>query len=298
MFFRMVVPIPAVLVLGWTVSSAWAAADAAPESQPWRVVEPASTSPYANDAERRGDMGCTRAITLGLFENVVSFNDGQGFDADLVQPLANASGCVLRIVVLPRSKIWAGLRSGEVQIATMSASTPERRRIAYFIPYGRWRNVIVARGGLGLETTEAIEAWMDAPGFRLGITEGLHYGPLLDGKVRQLRLAGKVREYPIAVDSLAGLRAGEVTAMIEPIVHAYLGLDPATREAFTPYPALQLPSFPVGLAFSHVRFTPANMANWQRVMEGLILSGVWRRIVQPYMPPQALADFLDLPPDR
>ncbi|MFG1396191.1 substrate-binding periplasmic protein [Roseixanthobacter pseudopolyaromaticivorans] len=243
-------------------------------------------------------MGCETPITLGLFENVVSFKDGKGFDADMVQPLADASGCTFNVRVLTRDQIWRDLRTGRVDVATMGASTPERRRIAFFIPYGRWRNVLVARAGLPLDSGEALEAWMEEPTFRLGITEGLHYGPVLDGKIRQLRRAGKVLAFPDSVASFAALRRGEVSAMIEPIVHAYLHLDAATRAQFAPYPALQLPAFPIGLVFARHRFSPANMASWQRVMEGLVLSGTWRDIVRPYMPPATLDDFLGLTSER
>ncbi|MDP1357576.1 transporter substrate-binding domain-containing protein, partial [Klebsiella pneumoniae] len=70
---------------------------------------------------------------------------GQGVDKDLVDALAQRSGCKLSTVVDSRARIWDQLARGTLEITTSGVATPERERIAEFWPYFRSRNRAVVR---------------------------------------------------------------------------------------------------------------------------------------------------------
>jgi len=238
-------------------------------------------------------LGCETPIRLAFYRNPLVYHDGGGIDQDVVAELARRTGCQFELSVMPRAEIWKALESGELDMATSGISTPERRAIAYFIPYLYLRNKLILPDYLGDEL-KSLEDFHDMPGARIGVIAGYRHGAYIDTLLRMLRSEGRVREYSDDTARFSALLHGEVEAVIGHEMNLRSAvIDRQQRSHFRVIDVMPGPAIGLGLVLGRKHFTPAQSAQWQREIDAMWVDGGLLKIMSQNAPQPLAAEFLD-----
>jgi polar amino acid transport system substrate-binding protein len=222
------------------------------------------------------DYGCNRPLHVGVIEFGSMYHDGKGVDVDLLRELAKRTGCQFDVKVTTRAKLWPALEAGELDLATNSISTPDRVKLARFVTYFGFKNMMVMPAE-DVGTTFSLPALVEKAGWRLGLVQGFRYGNYYDYHLKMLLGDNRVVFYDTQLALFDGLRHGEVEAILAPSIHYFFYLSPEEREHFTLVNASPAPPTPSGLAFSRAQFNAAQIDNWLRVLEGMRLDQTLHR---------------------
>lgn len=236
--------------------------------------------------------GCEQPISVAYTRNVVFFHDDVGIDPDLIAELSRRTGCQFTASVRPRDEVWRMLESGDLQMGTSGVATPQRRTYTYLLPYLYMRNKLIVRDDLG--EINSLDAFHDMPGARIGVIAGYRHGAFIDGMLRILRAEGRVVEYKDDTTRFSALLNGDVEAVIGHEMNlAGSVADRRQRERFHVVDVMPGPATPHNLMLSRKRFTPAQSAEWLRLMETLWLDGTLARIMRRNASPQVAEGLLD-----
>lgn len=254
------------------------------------VLAPAAWLCAAAMAEDR--YGCEQPITVAYTRNVVFFHDDVGIDPDLIAELGKRTGCQFETSIRARDEIWSQLQSGGLQMGTSGVATPQRRTYTYLLPYLYLRNKLIVRDDLG--ETDSLEAFHDMPGARIGVIAGYRHGAFIDGMLRILRAEGRVVEYTDDATRFSALLNGDVEGVIGHEMNLEGAVsDRRQRQRFHVVDVIPGPATPHNLMLSRKRFTPAQSAEWLRLMEALWLDGTLARIMRKNAPPPVAEGLLD-----
>ncbi|MCG8911387.1 transporter substrate-binding domain-containing protein [Pseudomonas sp. DP-17] len=254
------------------------------------VLAPAAWLCAAAMAEDR--YGCEQPITVAYTRNVVFFHDDVGIDPDLIAELGKRTGCQFETSIRARDEIWSQLQSGGLQMGTSGVATPQRRTYTYLLPYLYLRNKLIVRDDLG--ETDSLEAFHDMPGARIGVIAGYRHGAFIDGMLRILRAEGRVVEYTDDATRFSALLNGDVEGVIGHEMNLEGAVsDRRQRQRFHVVDVTPGPATPHNLMLSRKRFTPAQSAEWLRLMETLWLDGTLARIMRKNAPPPVAEGLLD-----
>lgn len=237
--------------------------------------------------------GCATPVRLALSPNPAFHRDGKGLDADIVAELARRSGCSFELSARTGAQVWEGVQAGEVDMVSNIATTAERRRLTYFVPYLYVRERLIVPLDLGSDV-HSLDEFLALPGTRIGVVAGYRHGPYLDGMLRIFGSTGRLREYPDERASVSALANGEVDGLIG---HA-LGLgsllrDPSLHRRFRAIDMARGPGVARGLMLARARFTAAQSAQWLRLFEDMRMDGTLARIYLGNAPLDVAVALLD-----
>ncbi|MBI2256705.1 MAG: transporter substrate-binding domain-containing protein [Proteobacteria bacterium] len=228
------------------------------------------------------DYGCDRPLHAGVIEFGFMYHAGEGVDIDLLNELAKRTGCQFEIKVATRAELWPAVEAGEIDFATNSISTPDRTKLARFVTYFGFKNMMVMPSDQ-VGTTFSLAALVERPDWRIGLVHGFRYGNYYDYNLKSLAGDNRVVFYRTQEDLFNGLKAGEVEAILAPSIHYFFYLAAAEREHFTLVNASPAPATPSGLAFSRTKFSAAQVDNWMRVLESMRLDRTLHRLIGRHM---------------
>jgi polar amino acid transport system substrate-binding protein len=246
-------------------------------------VPPAANVLSANSDR---DYGCGRALHVGVVEFGPMYHDGKGVDIDLLGELAKRTGCQFDIQVTTRAKLWPAIEAGELDLATNSISTPDRAKLARFVTYFGFKNMMVMPSE-DVGTTFSLPALVEKAGWRLGLVQGFRYGNYYDYHLKMLLGDNRVLFYETQLALFDALRRGEVEAILVPSIHYFFYLSQDERAHFTLVNASPAPPTPSGLAFSRAQFSAAQVDNWLRVLEAMRLDQTLHRFASRHIPAAA-----------
>lgn len=237
--------------------------------------------------------GCEAPIRVAFTRNLVFFHDDGGIDPDLIAELERRTGCRFETSVRPRDEIWRKLESGELDMGTSGVATPRRRAFTYLLPYVYLRNKLIVPLELGSDM-KSLDDFHDMPGARIGVIAGYRHGPFIDAMLRILRGEGRVMEFRDDTVRFTALLNGDVEGVIGHELNLEGAItDRRQRARFRVVNVMSGPATPHNLMLSRKRFTPAQSAEWLRLMETLWLDGSLLRIVQRNTSPVLAAELLD-----
>jgi len=207
----------------------------------------------------------------------------RGIIPDLIQELQSRSGCALLLVSMPRARALLEFERGEVDIITSVLQTPERDRIARFLPYGYTKHDLL----IAPDVAEGITSLADVvrrPELTLGVVRGIRTNSRIDAQVEQLLVIRRA-EYSADYTSLsAKLSARRVQAAMMPnALHIKLRRDgqipPDTVIVDVPEARPQ----PLGLYLHRGTVTAAMATQMARPLSAMVQDGWVRRTYVRYL---------------
>ncbi len=244
---------------------------------------------WADDAARR--YGCEQPIRLAWLENLLVYQDGKGFDPDLVSELERRSGCQVEAVTMSRAEAWQAMADGRIDLLTNVIPSAERLRMGYFIPTLYYRNKVIIRADIGQEV-ESFDELLHRSELLFGAVRGIQTGAFYDAGLRLLRQQGQVRDYRGEGERFAALLNGEVGAVVAHEVSLERRVPESRRLEFLVLDLSPAPSIQVGLLFSRARFSAADAGEWLRMLETMRLDGTLSALVVTHMPTHLTDEFL------
>lgn len=241
---------------------------------------------------------CSRPLRVALFEYGVLYRSAlrDGADSRLLALLQKRTGCHLDIVVLPRTRVWAEMKAGTLDMATAVIATPERESYAYILPYLQTRNVVLVNKGTADRARSAQE--LEHAGLRMGAVRGFRHEPSYDALLDTLRPRKLVLEAADVQENLRFLQRGMVDAVIsQPIVYrAYLGEAQLRNTIVIRDWAPPQETSVGGLMLSRTAFTEAQAKRWDKLLEAVQKDGSQIKTFLPYMTATEARDLVYIGP--
>ena len=237
---------------------------------------------------------CTRPLRVALFEYGVLYRSAthDGADSHFLALLQQRTGCQFDIVVLPRSRVWAEMKAGTLDIATAVIATPERESYAYVLPYLQTRNVVLINKGFAGRASSLSE--LAQSGLRMGAVRGFRHEPAYDALLDTLRQRNQVLEASDVQENLRFLQRGMVDAVVsQPMVYrAYLSEAQLRNTIVMRDWAPAQEASVGGLMLSHTTFTVAQAKRWDKLIDTLQKDGSQIKTLLPFMSATEARDFV------
>ncbi|XLZ68968.1 transporter substrate-binding domain-containing protein [Massilia sp. SR12] len=230
---------------------------------------------------------CPAALQAGASDlGLASFReDGQvqGAANDVLRELARRTGCPLTIAWYPRARLWAEYASGHINLTGSSARTPERDRLAHFVPYVTTRfDLVLARRVPGQYKTLA--EFVERSDARLNLVRGIFYTPGVEAQVARLRAQGRVEmvnDFDVAFRKMASERTEATLAPM--IIYARYLRSNRLQERVTVQPVPESAQLLAGAYFSRQGMTPAAHKVFADTLLGMVADGTVARIYGKYV---------------
>jgi polar amino acid transport system substrate-binding protein len=164
--------------------------------------------------------GACGPYQVALYEHGILYSRGAdgvyvGIDKDVIDTLAQRTGCTLQTALDSRVRIWAALEEGRLDMSVSGIATPQREAFAQFVPYFRTRNNVILRHDIA-QRAQTPEAFIAQPDLRVAVVKSFKHGAQYDAWVDTLRSLGRVEEVADNTATFRLLKIGRV--------HATLGL--------------------------------------------------------------------------
>ncbi|WP_326536208.1 substrate-binding periplasmic protein [Pseudorhodoferax sp.] len=128
---------------------------------------------------------------LGLLHYRDASGMARGIDVDLIEALAERSGCRFETTLESRVRIWAQMAEGRLDITVSGIPTPEREQFAEFVPYFVTRNLLVVRRDLPPQARSP-EGFLAQASLSVGVVKSFKHGAVYDAWLERLRAGGRV----------------------------------------------------------------------------------------------------------
>ncbi|WP_374377772.1 substrate-binding periplasmic protein [Dongia sp.] len=217
---------------------------------------------------------------------------GQGVDADVLKELARRSGCSFEIAEVPRIDIWPGIEDGRIDLATSQISTPQRAKLAHFVTYFGFKNMMVVPAAKGASPAD-FPTFVARKSAKLGLVRGYRYGNFYDYHLKSLLGDARVIEFATHQDLYAALEQGRVQAILAASMTYYYFLKSTQREKFKLVDASPAPPTPSGVALSRRTFSGAQADNWLRLIEEMRIDGTMHRLAAGHIAAEALPQLAE-----
>nr|WP_298686542.1 transporter substrate-binding domain-containing protein [uncultured Dongia sp.] len=252
----------------------------------------ASGEAMAQGQDPARDFGCAKPIRVAVMEFGSMYHDGAGVDADIIGELMWRSGCVFDIRLVQRADLWPAIEAGTIDMATSSIATPGREKLARFVTYFGFKNMLIMPSA-EVGTTFSLDALVAKPAWRIGLVRGFRYGNYYDYHLKVLLGENRVVELATQADLFEALRTGTVEAILAPSIHYFFYLTAEERAAFTLVNASPAPPTPSGLALARATFNAAQVDNWLRLIEGMRLDQTLHRLAARHISKAAAATMIE-----
>lgn len=227
---------------------------------------------------------CSRPLSLGLHEHglLYSSQTGEGIDKDMVDELAQRSGCRVVTTLLPRSRIWQLIESGAMDFSLSGITNESRERFAAFAWYFSNKYYLLVHKDAGVSR---IPDFLANPALKLGAIRSFRYSPSANRFVDDLEAQRRV-SYASTLEPLYQvlMDRGVQAMIIEPF-------DYPTLESARIREQTQIVEFddaPVlhGLIMSKKALSPAQQAAWRALVDEMRRDGTVQRIFEKYFKPE------------
>jgi polar amino acid transport system substrate-binding protein len=236
-----------------------------------------------------------KPIRLAFYEfGYFYFDKNRGIDVDVVNELMRRTGCKFDTQVMTRARIWADLASGELDMSVSGIRNPERDKFAGFANYLSMKNYALVQKNAASRVRRA-EEFVELKGLQFGVVRAFKHGEKQDQWLDKLRQEQRVQESPDVETVFRKLKEQRVDAMFsQPPVYrrnmAVLGMQNEVMvQDWTPGEK----GVPHGLILSKRRFSQADVARWQALLNEMRADGTLNGIFAQYLPPDEAGKMLD-----
>jgi polar amino acid transport system substrate-binding protein len=208
---------------------------------------------------------------------------GSGIDKDLVEALAQRSGCAIQTDVDSWVRIWAALRAGSLDLVSSVIPSPEREELGEILPYLRARNVLLVRRSEAARLNN-LEAFGRVPQARIVVVKGFLHGAPFDNWLVGLRAQGRVSEVGDYETALRVFAAGRAEALIS----STLALRDVGRafpdgQGFSLVPGASTEPVAAGLLLSKQTLSDDDRARLRNALAALLRDGTVYDILKRHL---------------
>jgi polar amino acid transport system substrate-binding protein len=225
---------------------------------------------------------CTRPLSLGLHEHglLYSSQTGEGIDKDIAEELIRRSGCRIKLIVMPRARIWQLLESGTLDFSLSAVANETRDRFAAFAWYMSNKYYLLVRRDANVH---AVEDFRRRGTLKIGVIRSFRYGPLANRFVDQLDDEQRVT-YATGFDPLFQILLENRIqgVIIEPV--DYPAIEGSALRTLTAILDFDDPPLLHGLVMSRKSLAPEQQQAWRQLMIAMRADGTVRRIFEKYFP--------------
>ncbi|PXX42770.1 substrate-binding periplasmic protein [Aquitalea magnusonii] len=223
---------------------------------------------------------CSRSYTLALHEHGLLYNASSrsGIDKDVADELIRRSGCHVEISLLPRSRIWKLLETGNLDFSLSGITNEERERFAAFAWYFADKYSLIVRKDAAVQNLADFQTRSD---LKLGGILSFRYSDtinqLVDALDHQGRLIGSY-DYDTLYQNL---RQGRTQAIIiEPF--DYSDLDKYQVSKLVHIMETNDQPTPHGLIMSRKTIAPEQQERWREIINSMRRDGSMLKIFRKY----------------
>ena len=230
--------------------------------------------------------GCTRPIVVAaspIGRSVMIAPSGQvsGVTRDLLDQVAQATGCQFDYQVMPRARAFVLFNAGDIDIIPSVTRSAARDAVGTFVKTHAVRPMLISLRKRKLAVRTIAE--LLAADIRFDVVRGWEYGPSYAALLDQAQQLGRVqfaRDPEIIARKLA---AGRMDAALLPpstFVEAAEQLDLSARLEFSELGGIEPVEGGIYLARNHLPAADANRI--QQSIEALVIQGEFERLQRHY----------------
>lgn len=245
------------------------------------LLLPALLAGSALAAERPS---CKRSYTLAYHDHGMLYSklSDRGIDRDVAVELIRRSGCQVQVSVMPRSRIWQWIESGELDFSMSGISNESRDKFAGFAWYLYNKYYFLARSSAGARNLAEFEA---DPRLTLGLIRSFRYSKTANELVDRLSAQRRTIEVADHAQLLSMMKLDRIQGMIiEPF--NYGQLDARALKAMTRIVEIGDPPVLHGLIMSKKSLPEAEQQKWRALIDEMRQDGTMLKILQKYFEPE------------
>jgi polar amino acid transport system substrate-binding protein len=232
---------------------------------------------------------CSRTFTLAYHDHGILYSAAtdSGIDKEVAVEMIKRSGCKFEASMMPRSRIWLFIESGELDFSMSGITSEARGKFAGFAWYLYNRYYLLARKDAGVNSLSEFENNRD---LEIGAIRSFRYSPNANHFVDKLTAQKRIIEVPDHKQLLNMIKLNRIQGMIiEPFNYSQVDrheLEKITRIIDTgDAPVLH------GLIMSKKSLPEAEQEKWRAIIDGMRRDGTLLRIMRKYFTPE-MAKFM------
>lgn len=226
---------------------------------------------------------CSRTLTLAYHDHgmLYSRETDQGIDKDVALEMIRRSGCPVEISVMPRSRIWAWIESGQLDFSMSGITNDARDKYADFAWYLYNKYYFLVRKDAGINSLTEFE---NKPALDIGTIRSFRYSKNANLLVDRLTAQKRVTEVPDHAQLLNMIKLNRIQGMIiEPF--NYTQLDSKSLQKITH--VIDTGDDPVlhGVIMSKKSLSESERKKWRGIIDDMHKDGTILKILQKYFDP-------------
>ncbi len=235
---------------------------------------------------------CSRTLTLAYHDHgmLYSTNLDQGIDKDVAVEMIRRSGCKVEISVMPRSRIWLWIESGQLDFSMSGITNPQRDQFAGFAWYLYNKYYFLVRNDSQVKSLAEFEK---NPRLEMGAIRSFRYSKNANELVDRLTAQHRVTEVPNHAQLLGMIQLNRIQGMIiEPF--NYTQVDSHALQKITHVIETGDPPVLHGLIMSKKSLSATEQARWRAIIDDMRKDGTMLKILKKYFDTkmaEAMANF-------
>ncbi len=223
---------------------------------------------------------CSRPLTLAYHDHGMLYSTklDQGIDRDVAMEMIRRSGCKVETSVMPRSRIWLWIESGQLDFSMSGITNAERDKFADFSWYLYNKYYFLVRQDSKAQTLDEFEK---NPKLEIGAIRSFRYSKNANLLVDRLTAQKRAIEVPNHAQLLNMIKLNRIQGMIiEPFNYTQVdnqALQDITRIIDTgDAPVLH------GLIMSKKSLPEVERKKWASIIDGMHRDGTIQKILRKY----------------
>lgn len=205
----------------------------------------------------------------------------RGLDIEIIGMLAADIGCGVTFTRGNWIDLLQKIREAQLDVLLAASSTPEREVYAWFSrPYRSESFVVLSRANDARVQNQSLEALAGA--FKIGITEGYYYGPVVSDLIYGEATQGAFVAAPVAELNYMRLVQNEVDALLDDPIVATAILRRKGLTAQVVHQSQPINSSPVSLMLSKSRISAAQLEKLNAALAARQADGSLDQLIAKY----------------
>jgi polar amino acid transport system substrate-binding protein len=223
---------------------------------------------------------CSRTFTLAYHDHgmLYSKQKDEGIDKDVALEMIRRSGCKFEVSVMPRSRIWLWIESGQLDFSMSGISNEAREKFASFGWYLYNKYYFLVRKDANVRNLAEFEG---NPKLQIGAIRSFRYSKNLNEMVDRLSEQQRIVEVPDHAQLLSMIRLNRIQGMIiEP--YNYSQLDSQELGGLTNILESGDPAILHGLIMSRKSLPEVEQKKWRGIIDDMRRDGTLLQIMRKY----------------